>query len=85
MDYETAAHDLLRLSTRQYYKSFFRSYSPLRPQPPTIFFMEKKIFWMVFMVLGLLADFLLPIWWGLAATIPIAFIAWWVAYRSDWF
>jgi len=47
--------------------------------------MERKIFWIVFMVLGLLADFLLPIWWGLAATIPIAFIAWWVAYRSDWF
>ncbi len=47
--------------------------------------MERKIFWMVFMVLGLLADFLLPIWWGLAATIPILFIAWWVAYRSDWF
>ena len=22
---------------------------------------------------------------GLAATIPILFIAWWVAYRSDWF
>ena len=47
--------------------------------------MERKIFWVVFTVLGLLADFLLPIWWGLAATIPIAFIAWWVAYRSDWF
>ena len=48
-------------------------------------FMERKIFWTVFTVLGLLADFLLPIWWGLAATIPIVFIAWWVAYRSDWF
>lgn len=47
--------------------------------------MERKIFWTVFTVLGLLADFLLPIWWGLAATIPILFIAWWVAYRSDWF
>jgi hypothetical protein len=52
---------------------------------PTIFVMERKIFWMVFLVLGLLADFLLPIWWGLASTIPIVFIAWWVAYRSDWF
>lgn len=47
--------------------------------------MERKIFWIVFTVLGLLADFLLPIWWGLAATIPCLFIAWWVAYRSDWF
>jgi hypothetical protein len=32
-----------------------------------------------------LADVLLPLWWGLVATIPIVFIAWWVAYRSDWF
>jgi hypothetical protein len=47
--------------------------------------MERKIFWTVFTLLGLLADFLLPIWWGLAATVPIVFIAWWVAYRSDWF
>jgi hypothetical protein len=47
--------------------------------------MERKIFWMVFTVLGLLADFLLPLWWGLAATVPCLFIAWWVAYRSEWF
>ncbi len=47
--------------------------------------MQKKIFWMLFALLGLLADFLLPLWWGVAATIPILFIAWWVAYRSDWF
>jgi len=46
---------------------------------------ERKIFWMVFLLLGLLADFLLPFWWAFAATIPILFIAWWVAYRSDWF
>jgi len=47
--------------------------------------MERKIFWLVFTVLGLAADFLLPLWWALAATIPILFVAWWVAYRSDWF
>jgi len=47
--------------------------------------MERKIFWMVFTVLGLIADFLLPLWWGVAATIPILFFSWWVAYRSDWF
>ena len=47
--------------------------------------MEKKIFWVSFTVLGLLADFLLPIWWGLAATVPILYASWWVAYRSDWF
>ena len=47
--------------------------------------MERKIFWMAFILLGLLADFLLPFWWACAATIPILFISWWVAYRSDWF
>ena len=47
--------------------------------------MQKKIFWMVFTILGLLADFLLPLSWAVAANIPILFFAWWVAYRSDWF
>jgi hypothetical protein len=47
--------------------------------------MEKKIFWMVFIVLGLIADFVLPLMWGLVATIPILFISWWVAYKSGWF
>jgi hypothetical protein len=47
--------------------------------------MQRKIFWLVFLILGLLSDFLLPIWWAFAATIPIIVVAWWVAYRSDWF
>jgi hypothetical protein len=47
--------------------------------------MEKKIFWITFTLLGLVADFTLPIWWALGATIPIVFVSWWVAYRSDWF
>jgi hypothetical protein len=47
--------------------------------------MEKKIFWISFSVFGLAADFLLPIWWALLATIPIAYASWWIAYRSDWF
>jgi len=47
--------------------------------------MERKIFWMVFTIVGLLADFMLPFWWAFFATIPALFIAWWVAYRSDWF
>lgn len=46
--------------------------------------MERKIFWMVFTVLGIVADIVLPIWLGLLATIPIGYFAWWVAYRSDW-
>jgi len=47
--------------------------------------MQRKIFWVIFIALGLLADFLLPIMWAVVATIPIVAIAWWVAYRSDWF
>ena len=47
--------------------------------------MQRKIFWAVFILLNLLADFLLPFWWAFAATIPICFASWWVAYRSDWF
>jgi hypothetical protein len=47
--------------------------------------MERKIFWAVFIGLGLIADFLLPVWWAVLATIPILFVSWWVAYRSEWF
>jgi len=47
--------------------------------------MQRKIFWAVFVVLGLAADMLLPLMWSLVATIPIAMLSWWVAYRSGWF
>ena len=47
--------------------------------------MQRKIFWVVFILLGLLADFLLPFWWAFFSTIPIIVVSWWVAYRSDWF
>jgi hypothetical protein len=46
---------------------------------------EKKIFWIIFILLGLVADFALPLLWSLVATIPIAVLSWWIAYRSDWF
>jgi hypothetical protein len=46
---------------------------------------EKKIFWLTFSALGLVADLALPFWWAMFATIPVAFASWWVAYRSDWF
>jgi hypothetical protein len=46
---------------------------------------ERKIFWLIFGVLSLMADFVLPFWWGMFAAIPICFISWWVVYRSDWF
>lgn len=47
--------------------------------------MERKVFWILFVVLGTVADIVLPLWWALAATIPIVYVSWWVAYRSDWF
>lgn len=47
--------------------------------------MQKKIFWLSFAGLGLLADLALPIWWALAATIPIFIFCWWFAFRSNWF
>ena len=47
--------------------------------------MERKIFWLTFIVLSLAGDIFLPLWWGLAATIPILFLSWWIAYRSNWF
>ena len=43
------------------------------------------MFWLLFAVLGIGADFVLPSWWALSATIPIFVLSWWVAYRSDWF
>jgi hypothetical protein len=47
--------------------------------------MERKMFWLTFSVLGLAADFVLPMWWALGATIPIFAVSWWIAYRSGLF
>ena len=47
--------------------------------------MQKRIFWLVFIVLSLIADFTLPLLWGLLATIPLLLLSWWIAYRSGWF
>ena len=47
--------------------------------------MQNKIFWILVLILSLLADMVLPLMWGLLATIPIVFISWWIVYRSDWF
>lgn len=59
----------------------------MRSAAPTAYnlAMERKVFWMTFVLLGLVADFVLPFWWAVAATIPLLFFSWWVAYRSDWF
>jgi len=51
-----------------------------------VLYMERKIFWTLFIVLGLIADLILPsLKWGMIATIPIVILSWWVAYRSGWF
>jgi hypothetical protein len=47
--------------------------------------MERKVFWLAFTVLNVLAYFTLSLWWGLFATVPIVIISWWIAYRSEWF
>ena len=47
--------------------------------------MQKKVFWTVFSLLGLMADLILPFWWAVGATVPLLLLSWWVAYRSDWF
>jgi uncharacterized membrane protein len=46
---------------------------------------ERKIFWLSFITLSLIADFTLPLVWGLVLTIPMLALSWWVAYRSEWF
>jgi hypothetical protein len=59
------------------------------PAPPAIpaynHPMQKKMFWLTFTALGLIADLALPFWWAVAATLPIGVASWWIAYRSDWF
>jgi hypothetical protein len=47
--------------------------------------MRRKVFWTSFTLFGLLADFLLPFWWAVGATLPLLWLSWWIAYRSDWF
>jgi hypothetical protein len=47
--------------------------------------MQRKIFWVLFLGLSVLADFTLPLIWGVIVTIPLAVVSWWVAYRSGWF
>jgi hypothetical protein len=46
---------------------------------------QKKIFWALFTVLSLIADFELSFLWGLALTIPLLILCWWIAFRSGWF
>ena len=45
---------------------------------------QRKILWIVFTILSLVADFALPLVWGLVATVPILFFSWWIVYRSGY-
>jgi len=47
--------------------------------------MQRKLFWLIFIALSLLADFTLPLVWGIVLTFPILVLSWWTAYRSGWF
>jgi len=48
--------------------------------------MEKKIFWLLFTVLGVVMGLVLPsLWWNLVLTLPLLVLCWWVVYRSGWF
>ena len=45
--------------------------------------MERKIFWLSFFILSLIADFTLPLLWAVLATLPIAALSWWMADRNQ--
>lgn len=47
--------------------------------------MQRKAFWLIFIALSLIADFTLPLLWGVVATLPLIVLSWWIAYRSGWF
>jgi hypothetical protein len=47
--------------------------------------MQRKIFWLLFIGLGLVLDFTVGWIWGVILTLPLLALCWWVAYRSGWF
>ncbi len=47
--------------------------------------MQIKLFWLIFIMLSILASFLLPFLWSTLASIPIFILSWWIVYRSEWF
>jgi hypothetical protein len=46
--------------------------------------MQKKLFWVIYIVLSLIADFTLPLMWSLILSVPLLILSWWVAFRSGW-
>ena len=45
---------------------------------------QKKLFWIIYIGLSLIADFTLPLVWGLIASVPLLFLSWWIVYKSGW-
>jgi hypothetical protein len=68
------------------FSSFWVGFDPYYPGSSVVRFfpMEKKIFWLLFTVLGAVMGLLLPLWWNLVLTLPLLVFCWWVVYRSGW-
>lgn len=47
--------------------------------------MQKRVFWLSFTLISLVADLALPLVWGILATVAALALSWWLAYRSGWF
>jgi hypothetical protein len=47
--------------------------------------MQRRIFWLSFIVLGAALDIALPWMWALVLNLPLVILCWWIAYRSGWF
>jgi hypothetical protein len=45
---------------------------------------QKKIFWLLFIVIGLVLDFTVPFRWSIGLTLPLLVLCWWVVYKSGW-
>jgi hypothetical protein len=46
---------------------------------------EKKMFWAIYIVLSLVADFTLSFTWSLILSVPLLVLSWWIAFKSGWF
>ncbi len=47
--------------------------------------MKTKIFWTIYIVISLIADFTLSFTWSLILAVPLLILSWWIAFKSGWF
>jgi hypothetical protein len=47
--------------------------------------MRRKVFWILMILLGMIAGVALPLVWAMIAQLPVIVLSWWIAYRSEWF